>query len=81
MMQPVTVGFQALTAVVMKIYIFWDITSRSPVKVNLRFGGTRRLHPQGRRVSQARNQCVAGSLFGLPFDPEDGSDMFLRNAG
>jgi hypothetical protein len=81
MTQPVTVGFQVLTAVVMKIYIFWNITSRIPVKVNPRFGGTCRLHRKGRRVSQARNQCVAGSLLGLPFDPEDESDTFLRNVG
>jgi hypothetical protein len=37
-----------VTAVVMKSSIFWDITSCSPVKVNRRFGGTYRLHLQGR---------------------------------
>jgi hypothetical protein len=25
--------------------------------------------------------CVAGFLLGLFFDPEDGSNMFLRNVG
>jgi hypothetical protein len=35
--------------------IFWDKIPCSPLKVNRRFGGTRRLHFQGRRVSRARN--------------------------
>jgi hypothetical protein len=43
----------------MKSSIFWDITPRSPLKVNRRFGGTYRLHLQGRRISQARNQREA----------------------
>jgi hypothetical protein len=34
------VGFEVLTAVVMKSYIFWDITPCIPLKVNRRFGGT-----------------------------------------
>jgi hypothetical protein len=50
------VGFQVLTAVVMKSSIFWDIMPYSPLKVNRRFRGTRRLHLQGRR-----NQREAGS--------------------
>jgi hypothetical protein len=41
------VGFEALTAVVMESTIFWDIMSCTPLKVNLRFGGTYRLHYQG----------------------------------
>jgi hypothetical protein len=36
-----------LAAVVMKGSIFWDITPRSPLKVNRCFGGTFRLHFQG----------------------------------
>jgi hypothetical protein len=36
-------GFQVLRAVVMKSSIFWDITPCSPLKDNLRFGGTCRL--------------------------------------
>jgi hypothetical protein len=66
--------------------IFWDITPCSLVKVNRRFGGTYRLHLQG-RISRARYQRIllascfhAGVLLGL-FDPEDGGDMFLRNVG
>jgi hypothetical protein len=41
--------------VVVKSIIFWDITPCSPLSVNRRFGGTYRLHLQGRR-SSARNQ-------------------------
>jgi hypothetical protein len=44
------VGFEVLTKVV------WDIAPCSPLKVNRRFGGTCRLHLQGRRISRARNQ-------------------------
>jgi hypothetical protein len=40
------VGFEVLTAVVMKSTIFWDITPCSPLKVTCCFGGTYRLHLQ-----------------------------------
>jgi hypothetical protein len=50
------VGFEVLTAVVMKSIIFWGITQCSLLKVIGRFGGTYRLHLQGRRISRARNQ-------------------------
>jgi hypothetical protein len=33
-----------------KSTIFWDITPCSPLNVNRRFGGTYRLHLQGRRI-------------------------------
>jgi hypothetical protein len=48
-----------LRAVVMKSSIFWDIMSCSPLKVNRSYGGTGRLHIQGLRVSQVRNQHEA----------------------
>jgi hypothetical protein len=69
--------------VVMKIYIFWDITSCSPLKFNLRFVGTCLLHLQIRRRSTALlARCVhVCLLFGLFFNPEDEDDMFLRNTG
>jgi hypothetical protein len=54
------VRFEVLTAVVMKSIIFWDIMSCSPLKVNLRFGGTCHLHLQGWRVCQARNRHETG---------------------
>jgi hypothetical protein len=75
----------------MKSSIFWKITPCSPLKVNRRFGGTRRLYLQGRRISRARNQSEsrwqaelffhAGFLLGLFYDPEDGGDMFFRKVG
>jgi hypothetical protein len=76
---------EVLTAVVMKSTVFWGITLCNPLKANRRFGGTCRLHIQGRRISQARNQrdylLHAGFLHGVFCDPEYGSDMFLRNVG
>jgi hypothetical protein len=56
-----SVGFEVLTAVVMKCTIFWDITPCSPSKVNRRFGGTCRFHFQSQRIRKARNQHEAGS--------------------
>jgi hypothetical protein len=46
--------FEVLKAVVMKNTIFRDITPCIPLKVNRRFGGTYRLHLQGRRIRQAK---------------------------
>jgi hypothetical protein len=48
------VGFEVFTPVVMKSFIFWDITPCSLLKVNRRFGGKCHLRLQGRRISQAR---------------------------
>jgi hypothetical protein len=42
-------------------FIFWDIKPCSPLKLNRRFGGTCRLHLQGWRVSQGKNQNEPGS--------------------
>jgi hypothetical protein len=39
-------GFEVLTAVVIKGAIFWDMTPCSPLKINRRFGGTYYLHLQ-----------------------------------
>jgi hypothetical protein len=44
----------------LKSSVFWDITPCSPLKVNRRTGETCRLHLQGPRISQARNQREAG---------------------
>jgi hypothetical protein len=38
------VGFEVLTAVIMKSTIFWNITPCIPLSVNRRFGETYRLH-------------------------------------
>jgi hypothetical protein len=65
----VYIGFEVLTAVVMKSTIFWDITPCSPLSVN-----------QSESGWQAE-LFHAGFLLGLFFGPEDGGDMFLRNIG
>jgi hypothetical protein len=66
------VRFEVLTAVVMKSFIFWDITPCIPLKVIRRFGGT--CLP---RLLVLLAVCFhAGFLLGLFFDPEDGGDMF-----
>jgi hypothetical protein len=49
-------GSEILTVVVMKSTIIWDIMPCSLLKVTRHFGGTYRLHPQGRRISPVRNQ-------------------------
>jgi hypothetical protein len=75
---------QDLLAVTMKSTVFWAVTPCS-LERDRRFGGTYRLHFQGRRVSQAWNQqlrLLPASvifLFGLLFISEDGGDMFPRN--
>jgi hypothetical protein len=78
----VLVGFEVLTAVVIKSTVFWDITPCSPLKVNQCFGATYRLHLQGLRISQGRDQregrWQAELLF---FVSEDGGDMLLRKVG
>jgi hypothetical protein len=40
-------GFEVLTAVVMKNFAFWDITTCSPLNINQRFVGICRLHLHG----------------------------------
>jgi hypothetical protein len=46
------VGFEVLTAMVMKSSIFWDIMPCNSLKVNRRFRGTYHLHFQGLRISR-----------------------------
>jgi hypothetical protein len=48
--------FLVLSPVVMKCSIFWAITPYSPLNVKRIFEWTWRLHIQGRKVNQARNQ-------------------------
>jgi hypothetical protein len=52
----VFVGFEVLTAVVINGSIFWEIMSCCLLRVNWRFGGTRRLYFPGRRISQAKKK-------------------------
>jgi hypothetical protein len=62
------VGFEILTAVVMKSSVFWDMTPCSPLKVK-----------QNSRIRWQAATCFhAGFFVGLFFDLEDGGDMFFR---
>jgi hypothetical protein len=56
LIKQIHVGFEVLTVVDMKSSIFCNITPCSPLKVSRRFGGTCRLHLQGLRISQVKNQ-------------------------
>jgi hypothetical protein len=60
------VGFE-----VMKSTILWDITQYSQLSVNRRFGGTYRLHLQGRKNKLSKLVACfhAGFLLGLFFRP------------
>jgi hypothetical protein len=61
------VGFGVFTAVVMKSIIFWGVTPCSLLRCNRRFGGTYRLHLQGRRKFQRKpaSKQVASSIYML----------------
>jgi hypothetical protein len=82
------VGFEVLTAVVMKSTIFWDITQCSPLKVNRFRRNMSRLSSGSKnkpsKISVSSAACYllhAGFLLGLFFEPEDGGDIFLRKVG
>jgi hypothetical protein len=67
------VGFEVLTAMVMKSSLLHDITPYGPFTVNRHFGGTCHLHLQGRGISQAISTCFhAGFFLGLFVGPEGG---------
>jgi hypothetical protein len=71
------VGFEIFTAVVLKSTIFWDMTLCSPLSFNRRFGGTYRLHLQGRRNKfskkpvnkQVGGPCLLVGLLNLFLQP------------
>jgi hypothetical protein len=50
------VGFKALTAVVMKGSIIWDVTACNSLKYNQCFRGACHLHLQSQKISRAQNQ-------------------------
>jgi hypothetical protein len=75
------VGFVALSE--MKSSLFWDIRPCSQLKANQRLSGICRLHLQGWRISQARNQHEGSSnqsraLFAVCFNPASSN---LEGAG
>jgi hypothetical protein len=61
------VGFEILTAVLMRSSIFWDIARFNRLKVNRRFEGTSLFNLASIAFCKMHH---AGSLLGL-FDPED----------
>jgi hypothetical protein len=52
----------------MKCSVFWEVTSCSPLKINLRFRGTLRFHLF--RVEEEAKQGKTGFLLDLFFDAE-----------
>jgi hypothetical protein len=56
------VGYEVLAVMTTKSATFREVTTCSSVENRQRFAGTYFLHPQGRKVSQARNQRQAGYL-------------------
>jgi hypothetical protein len=67
-------GFNFLTAVVMKSSIFWDITRCNLLKINTRFGGNIFAF-----IFRACYLPLSAFLLGLFFNSEDGGEMFIRN--
>jgi hypothetical protein len=74
----------------MKCSIFWDITPRSPLKVNRRLGGKFasifRIGEKDKEESSMKQNSACcllniGFLLVLFFNPEDGGDISLRNVG
>jgi hypothetical protein len=54
------VGFEVFTAVVLKSIFFWDMTLCCALSGTRRFGGTYRLHLQGRRIVQQSSEQASG---------------------
>jgi hypothetical protein len=52
---------EVLAAVVMNLFVFWDMKPCSSLKFNRHIGGTCCFLLQDRRLSQARKQVEAGS--------------------
>jgi hypothetical protein len=78
----ILIGSGVLAALIMKCYIFWNITPCIPLNINRRFRGTYRFYLQGRKISQASCYLLHASyLLGPLFDPEDGDKIFIQNVG
>jgi hypothetical protein len=63
------VSFEVLTAVLVMRFIFWDITSCSPFRVNRSFGAT----------SERLKRIQTGNQHESVRNPEDGGSVFYRN--
>jgi hypothetical protein len=77
------VGFEVLAAMVMESTIFWDITlssveSQPTFRKNISPSSSGSKNKPSKKLATCFH---AGFLLALFFDPEDGSDMFLRNVG
>jgi hypothetical protein len=57
------VGFEVFTAVVLKSIFFCDMTPCSALSGTRRFGGTYRLHLQGRRIVQQSSEQASGKRY------------------
>jgi hypothetical protein len=60
-----------ITTELLKSIFFWDMTPCSALSGTRSFGGTYRLHLQGRRIVQ---HLLARCFAELFYDPEDGGD-------
>jgi hypothetical protein len=56
------VGFEVLTAVVLKSTIFWDMTPCSPLSFNGRFGGTYRIRLNMERTIPTERPPLFGEI-------------------
>jgi hypothetical protein len=74
------VRFEVFRVVTMKDAVFWDV---APCRscVNRHFGGTHRLHLQGRKISERGTSVSRWPHLSDFFYPEDGGDTFLRYVG
>jgi hypothetical protein len=63
-------------------YVFWDVMTCSPLKINWCISGTCHCHLQGQRKASSPCYLVhTGFVLGLFFNPEAGGDMFVCNSG
>jgi hypothetical protein len=75
----VKVGLERLTALVMRTFIFWDITPCIMLKFNPRFARTYRLNHKARRISQEINQNTASFTHNSSIKKCRGLFLHLQN--
>jgi hypothetical protein len=74
------VGFEVLTAMLMKNPVIWDVTLCSSLKDNQCFRGIYQNHLQG-CIAVPATCFHAGVWHDLFFDREDAGCIFLQNVG